>query len=427
MNVLLVEMNPYVPRSTPISLGYIGAYLKLLGHNVRIMNLGSDSRLSPGSLRMEIENFKPALVGFSSYQRNISFIRSMASFIKGINPSIYIAIGGPQAQFMPSCALTKLRSIDFICRSEGELAMAEIVNAIENGREMDGIPGVTVYLGGEDWKDGQELKSKDDLDLLPSPYLSGILDPLALNESIILTSRGCPFGCIFCFTPKAFGRKIRFHSIERVIEEMDWIWKKGGRNLWLADPSFSYDRRRTEILIEHILKRGLNFQIWLETRADLITSDLLQKMKRAGVYLIAYGLESASERVLSGLKKGISLEEVKEAVRLTREQGIGVELFTQYGFPGETIQDAFMTLQFVKEVGVEIKGNTNSQQMQIYFGTDVCENYKEYGIIPIRSEYPPYLSIGTEYETEWMSREEIKMVREAWKRASLDGGRRLVS
>jgi len=78
-------------------------------------------------------------------------------------------------------------------------------------------------------------------------------------------------------------------------------------------------------------------------------------------------------------------------------------------------------------MGVQIKGNTNSQQMQLYFGTDVYERYREFGILPLRSECPQYLSLGTEYETEFMSSEEIKRIREAWKEASMDGGRRLVS
>jgi radical SAM superfamily enzyme YgiQ (UPF0313 family) len=208
---------------------------------------------------------------------------------------------------------------------------------------------------------------------------------------------------------------------------MEWISGRGVRRFWLADPSFSYDMDRTERLLQGILQRAMKVEIWLETRADLVTEELIKTMKAAGVYLVAYGLESASEGVLGGLGKGVSLEKVQRAIEWAQKHGLDIELFSQYGLPGETLADALETLNFVREMGVKIKGNTNSQQMQLYFGTRIYEGYEKHGVKPLRSSYPSYLSFGTEYETAWMSKGEIRKVRKAWKNASIDGGKRVVS
>ncbi|MDY6863795.1 MAG: radical SAM protein, partial [Thermodesulfobacteriota bacterium] len=233
--------------------------------------------------------------------------------------------------------------------------------------------------------------------------------------------------CVFCYTPNAFKRKVRFHSIERVVEEIEWIYRKGVKKFWFADPSFSINIERVDQLMEEILIKDLKIQIWLETRADFVNADLLKKMKAAGVYLVAYGLESASEKVLEGLKKNISLDDMRRAVKLTQRQGIDVELFTQFGLPGETFADAMKTLQFLKDNRVKIRGNSNSQQMQLYFGTEILDSYRKYGIYPIKGDTLPYISVGRQYETEHLSYNDLKKISTLWEKESLDGVKRKVS
>jgi hypothetical protein len=103
-----------------------------------------------------------------------------------------------------------------------------------------------------------------------------------------------------------------------------------------------------------------------------------------------------------------------------------VELFSQYGLPRERFEDALQTLDFVRNC-VPVQGNTNAQQMRLYFGTPFGDHAGEYGIRPLDQERPPYLSVGSRYETDWMSVEEMHRVRDLWKEASQDGGKRMVS
>jgi radical SAM superfamily enzyme YgiQ (UPF0313 family) len=168
-------------------------------------------------------------------------------------------------------------------------------------------------------------------------------------------------------------------------------------------------------------------QMWLQTRADLVNPEMMSMMKRAGVSTLAFGLESASERVLPKLDKHMSIEKVTEAIRITQNEGIEVELFTMFGLPHETFEDGMKTLEFVKKNQVRIMGNTNSQQMKIYFGTHMAEHYEDYGIHPLNTHRHAYMSIGSQYETDWMSYKEMETLRDFWRADSLDRGRRIVS
>jgi radical SAM superfamily enzyme YgiQ (UPF0313 family) len=154
---------------------------------------------------------------------------------------------------------------------------------------------------------------------------------------------------------------------------------------------------------------------------------MMNMMKRAGVATVAFGLESASKRVLSKLDKRVSVEKVAEAIKLSQDAGIEVELFTMFGLPYETYDDALETLRFVRENNVKIMGNTNSQQMQIYFGSQMEAYYGKYHITPLNDERPAYISIGSQYETDMMTHRKIRKVQEAWRAHSLDGGKRVVS
>jgi radical SAM superfamily enzyme YgiQ (UPF0313 family) len=139
------------------------------------------------------------------------------------------------------------------------------------------------------------------------------------------------------------------------------------------------------------------------------------------------GLESASPNVYPALNKGIDPDQIGHAARTAIASGLDVELFSQFALPNETKDDALQTLQFVQDCGVKIQGNSNAQQMHLYFGTDLYSSYGDRGIRPLRDDLPPYLAIGGEFETDWMTAQEIKQVEQAWRAQSVDGGKRVVS
>jgi len=427
MNILLIEINTFIPAAVPISLAYMAAYARSKDFAAQVISIGEGTPFSLHELQRILEEFKPALVGFSTYQRNIPFVLGLAETIKQQVPTVKTIIGGPQATFMPEEALRD-SAIDFICREEGEHALVGVAEMLREGNEPGPSRGCSCKMEDGTFQRGPVIESaENDLDLFPSPYLEeNLIDFSTMDEAIMLTSRGCPYQCIFCYTPNACKRRVRFHAIERVVEEMSWINKKGVKKFWFADPSFSMNMERVDQLMEQIIRKNIRGEIWLETRADLIDEDMLAKMKAAGVRQVAYGLESGSEKVLSHLKKNISLDQIRRAIDLTLRQGLEVELFSQYGLPYETFDDALLTRQFVKDNQVPIRGNTNPQQTQIYFGTELFNNYQAWGICPLE-ETPEYISIGDQYETSWLSAAEIRTIKAMWEQESLDGGKRKVS
>jgi radical SAM superfamily enzyme YgiQ (UPF0313 family) len=427
MKVLLIELSPFTEAVTPVSLGHIGAALVGCGHDVEIMSIGPSSAISLARLRSLLEELQPRLVGFTSYQRNLPHVLALARLIKATLPRASIVLGGPQASRMPDEGLAALPDIDFLCRGDGEAVIELVAEAVLSSDTNQPVPGTTRRTPDGEILTGPPIEPAMDLDEYPSPWLSDILDPSAMSESIMLTSRGCPHNCVFCYTPAAFNRKIQYNSVDRVLEEITYVARRGTGHLWFADPNFSFSQNRVISILEGILNRNLDVKMWIETRADMLTPDLIRLMKRAGVYLVAMGLESASPNVFPQLNKNLRPERIREAVRMALDAGLDVELFSQYALPNERLEDAMATLQFVKDCGVKIQGNSNAQQMQIYFGSDICSDYARYGVTPLRETFPPYLSIGTEFETQWMPKPEIDEIKKAWGAASLDGGKRVVS
>jgi radical SAM superfamily enzyme YgiQ (UPF0313 family) len=427
MRVLLIDFNPFSQPVTPISLGYIGAALKSRGHEVRVLGLASGSLFSPLSFKSSVRSFSPGLVGFATYQRNIFHVRSLTALVKEAAPACTIMLGGPQATFMPEQALAALPEVDFLCRGEGEIVALALAEALQDGGSPAVVAGATSRRPEGGYLTGPAVSPPDDLDEYPSPWLTGTLDPSGMDESIMLTSRGCPYDCSFCYTPAAFGRSIRMHSVERVVEEIAYVSRHGNGRLWFADPNFSFRQERVLEILEGVARLDRGVEIWIETRADMLDAELLALLKRAGVYMVAMGLESASENVYPHLDKRLDPAAVRRATEMAFGAAMDVELFSQYALPHERLDDALETLRFVQEAGVKIRGNSNAQQMQIYFGSRVNEDPDSFGVKPLRERLAPYHSIGTEFETEWMTKGEIDRVRQAWLAASLDGGKRVVS
>jgi len=427
MNVVLIDLHPHSDPVTPISLANLAAVLRRRGDAVDLLSLSSGRPFSPAALRSFLLEKRPQLLGFTAYQRNFFQIRAIARAAKRLVPGCRVLIGGPQAAFLPDEALAELPELDFVGRGEGELVIRAVADAVEGGGIDAPVAGTSTRMADGSWRRGDPPTPPDDLDGYPSPWLDGVLDPADWDEAIMLTSRGCPHHCAFCVTPAFCGPTTRAHSVERVLEDISVVARRGRGRLWFADPNFSYDADRVAAILEGIARRNLEVAMWIETRADMLTPDLLRLLARAGVHTVALGLESAVPRVLERSGKAIEPAAIRRAAVAALDAGIDVELFSQYGLPGETKEDALRTLGFVQDSGVAVRGNSNAQQMQLYFGSAIIRNPAAHGIHPLRDDLPAYLALGDEFETEWMSRAEMDEVRAAWSAASADGGKRIVS
>lgn len=402
------------PDTIPISQAYILAHLKAHGFSGEILGDFLDRPLKPGVLAEVINTQKPLALGFSAYQENIERIRLWARYAKRLDPRVRIILGGPQVTFMPGEALRHMPEVDFLCRGEGEEVMLQLAYALRDGKDLSKVRGLS-FLQEDQAVETAPAYGATDLNEYPSPYLMDLINLQRKHRVIILTSRGCPFDCAFCYTPKASRRIVRFHSIERVIGEMKHLRSKGISDFWFADPNFSCSHDRLVSLLNGIIQDVPGISFWCQTRYDLVNPEMLSLLKQAGAHSVAYGLESASPKVLQKINKRMDLERLSQVIHWTQEAGINVELFTMFGLPGETVEDALSTVDYVKKNGVSIRDNSVSQQAHLFFGAPMNENPSAYGMHPLPRIRPAYLSTCRDFETDTMSKDQIWQVAVIWR------------
>lgn len=401
-------------ESIPISLGYILASLNAAGWDGVILDDLRDRTLALTSLNRWLHRIQPKVIGFTAFQSTMERIRFLAHAVKSQHPQILIVLGGPQVVAMPSEALNDLDDIDILVRGEAELIMPQLAEALHTHAALSTVPGITFRNNGTVMDTGRGAPPPGDLDVYPSPYLSGILNLEGKKTAILLSSRGCSHVCRFCITPRICRGVVRFHSVERVCEEMEYLQEEGIERFWFADPNFTESRDRTVRLLEEKIRRRIHTPFWFQTRADLVDSELLRLLRRAGADTVAFGLESGSPAVLAKTGKAIELEHLAKHIRTAQDLGMEAELFSIFGLPEETVEDARQTLFFVRSLGIPIQSNSGSQQMQLYFGSVYESMPERYGIVPFPEYRPRYLSVGDRFETSAMTAADIRKVRNMW-------------
>jgi anaerobic magnesium-protoporphyrin IX monomethyl ester cyclase len=409
IDIEVISGVPFSTAQTPISLGYIAAMLKNRGIDVEIVDLVSDPKARPTiarpgvfALKRMIEEKKPDIVGFSAHNSNMEEIIGIARACKEVDPVIWTVIGGPQATFMPSKALDEMPSIDIIARGEGEYLMLDLVDAVEGKMGFKDVEGIVFRDDGRILST-PERPLTEDLDELPSPYIEEVFPMGRYIVATFLTSRGCRHNCAFCYTPKAFQRRIRCHSPEYVLRDVERV-REEVQVLWFADPNFAGVRDHATGILKGLIERKNDLPIWCETRFDNVDAELLRLMKGAGVESIFFGLESGDQEILNSVHKGIRLDRVRDVVRATKRAGIKVELSVVLGLPGETKEQALKTIELVRSLEPD---KVTLNRLRLYFGTEIYENREKHGI-KVLGKLPGYKSPEHEYEMQTLSASEIE-------------------
>lgn len=375
-----------------LGANYIISYLRSKG--VRAEQFTEKNVSSISELIERILDKRPRTIGFTCFDTNHRLIKLFSEKIKSRNRDIFIIAGGPSATFSDKSLLRDIPEIDVCVRGEGEYTTLELIECFRGKRDIKEIKGITFRKGKDVIRNQDraflEDKKNGELDIIPSPYLTGVLNPedmLDKNGDVpIVTSRGCVYKCGYCNFSIMYKHTIRYHSISRVILELKEIEKLRGKGVEftvpILDDTFAFNRRRTKELCEGIIKENINLNLWVETRANHIDGKLLVIMRKAGVKELNIGLESAVPRVLYNMKKvrlnrgkknGYApekkyLTKVKENVKLAKDIGFKISVSTLFGFPGESFHDALRTLKFVKELEVD---QYEHNPLIVYPGTEL--------------------------------------------------------
>ena len=348
----------------PVSLLYLGGMLESKGVPVRIMD-GQCDDLSEGAILRAIEEMKPIAIGITMLTPTSFDAHKLAAIVKKHYPNLWVLAGGTHPTVLPEETMED-RNIDVIAISEAEHTMMDIYEVLINGGDrsaLKNIPGIW-YRDGEEVVKTPDRPLFSDLDKLPLPMWHGVKMNLyhqvpdstfARPIRVMMSSRGCPFKCIFCSARQVSGFKYRAHSADRVVEEMEiLIQKYNARQIIFLDDNFIISKKRVFEICEKMMQKGYHKKVvWTAAgRADEVTEPLLKAMKDAGCVMISYGIESGSPRLLELMKKGEKKEHIEKAVAMARKAGLKTRGTLILGFPTETREESLETIDFAKKLGL---------------------------------------------------------------------------
>jgi len=351
----------------PIGIYYVGAVLKENHYDVEILNWCRINETPEKMSEILIEK-KPDVIGFSILQANRWGGIEIAKIAKQIDPDVKIVFGGVSATFLWKHFLTHFPEIDYVVMGEGEYTFLHLIRCIEKkeDKHIGNIRGIAFK------KDGKVIRTKpaeyiQDLDQLPVPAKYFEYQHLSLT-------RGCPGKCTFCGSPKFWGRKVRFHSVDYFVEELELLYKKGVNFFYFSDDTFSVNKKRVIEVCKKILKKNLKIAWNAISRVNYMSEEVLSWMRKAGCIQISYGIESGSEKIRNSLNKKITTGEIEKAFAITLKYGILPRAYFIYGSPGEsreTIQESIDLISKIKPLVIY------SSVLSLFPGTALYSEYKK--------------------------------------------------
>ncbi|OGR64931.1 MAG: hypothetical protein A2X30_03940 [Elusimicrobia bacterium GWB2_63_16] len=349
------KIQPGAMYSPSLGIAAVAGALLAAGHEVRICDL---NKKSESELLLELREFAPDYAGISFTTVLAAEAGRLAGVIKKGSPKTLVMAGGVHASSMPEDTLS-CADIDYAFIGEADFSAPEVVS----GKPLPEVAGLAYREGGKIVVNPRrELIC--DLDTLPYPawhlfevgsYSTTRLLTRANPAGWLETSRGCPYGCVYC-NKSVFGRGFRVKSAERVVEEIAYMLRCGFKEIHIADDCFTVDLDRAKRICRGILGRGLKFPWATVTgiRADRVDQELLDLMKAAGCYRIFYGIESGSDEVLKRIGKGETLAQVRAAVTMAKKAGLEVHGFFMLALPGDTEKTMRATIDFAKELDLDM-------------------------------------------------------------------------
>jgi len=373
----------YVRHSViPLGLCYIGAMLEANGFGTGILDMHK-LEMTMEDLEKRITKTKPDVVGITSMTCNFINAVKVAKAAKLGNPDTVVVVGGVHATFMHREIVRDVPEIDFVVRYEGEFTMSELVYAIDRGLDLSSITGITFRRDGNTVS--TSLRERiDDLDSLPYPAFH-LLEPtvekyIGSGEERgvpVITTRGCPFDCIFCSTAAFHGHKYRIRETAKVVDELEYLkGKYKANNISFVDDNFTMQKERVYELCRQMKERNLSMKWGCSTRVDLLTEDLLKTMKEAGCGDIFFGIESASQEVLDIIKKRFTVRQAKDMVIAAEKIGIRTHCSFIIGLPGESVESLNSMIKFFDET--RPSGRALPNILDILPGTELYEKREEY-------------------------------------------------
>lgn len=339
------EFDKHWARFPVLGLSYIAACLRRAGHEVILLD-GKLDDLDEADIVEGVVREQPDLVGITCMTVEFPAAVEVADNIRQ-KMSVPIAVGGAHINAVGAAALRECDAFDYGCMGEGEYLINELVSALKDAGDLRAIKGLIHRYDGEVVTNTPRPYPKD-YDELPMPAW----DLFNVGDQIpLLTHRGCPFQCTFCGHNSGF--KVRYHTPERVVEEISQIVENfAPKVVRFEDETFGLHMKRTKAILQGILDRGLHKKVAFsaQTRVDRIDPEFIDLLKRANFETLELGVESGNPEILKGIKKGITLDQVEYAVKLAKQADLLVWCKFILGHPHETVATIRDTVNFIVRI-----------------------------------------------------------------------------
>ena len=373
-----------VPDNPLLNLPLVARPVLDAGYKTEILdlNIGNNSN---SFLEERIKSERPRIVGITFTTPLYFEAKRLAGLIKGIRPDTILVAGGVHSTTFPEEVIRE-SSFDVAVVGEADFIIRDLLTT----DDWSNIKGLVFKENGNIVNTGMaaHIENVDDLpfpawDLYNLKKYNGLsLSNRKIPAGYLETSRGCPYGCIFC-NKNIQGNKFRAKSPRRVVDEIEYMLKVGFKEIHALDDAMLTDLQRAELICAEIRKRGLRFP-WFPingVRDDRVNKNLFTKMKQAGCYKVVYGIETGNQEVLDKIKKGIRLQQVRDATRWAREVGFETWGFFMLGLPGETERTLQETINFAKELKLDAVKFDITIPLP---GTELFEQWDNQGLIKTR-------------------------------------------
>jgi len=364
----------YSAIEPPFWVAVLAAYLRNSGLNVSIIDANAEN-ISPGETATRVNELNPILSAVIVYgsqpsasTQNMTIAGKICKAIEE-NTSSKVAIGGLHPSALPQQTLQE-EKVDFVIEGEGFYTLTGLTQALKSGKkEYSHIPGLWYYEDGAIKnnpraplvKDLDKMLSVAAWDLLPMQKYRAhnwhCFDDLEnrMPYGAVYTSLGCPYSCVFCCINAPFGKPgIRYRSPELVVKEIELLVSEHGiRNVKIVDELFVLSDKHYMTIVDLIIRRGLDLNIWAYARVDTVKEDNLRRMKEAGINWLALGVESANPDVRDGAEKRMRVNDVKSVVRAIHDAGIRVIGNYIFGLPDDNLETMQETFDMATELNCE--------------------------------------------------------------------------
>ncbi len=388
--------------SPPLGLAYLGSAVLAVGSECKIVDMENE-RLTATDLISIINDYRPDMAGLTATTPVFNNAKLLAEALKKNFPDLPVGIGGVHSTIIGKPVMEECGYFDFQVVGEGETTIQEIIAGYEKDGSLEGVNGV-IFRRGNKIIENRKRSLIENLDDIPIPARH-LLDTKRYRHYLpgkgfvvyadVLTSRGCPFQCTFCSQHTMYGRRMRWHSIGRIIAELKEITENLGiQHIIIIDETLTLNKGRMLKLCRAIKDAGLKFTWEGWTHASAIDEEMLGAMKSAGLIRISFGIESGDPEILKSIKKGVTLEQIRNAYKITAQFGLETRGSAILGHPNETRETAWRTIKFIRSI-------KECQQMFLniacpYPGTELydCAVKGRGGMRLLTSDYSQYRRYG---------------------------------